>query len=377
MPGSLDAYDLSEAVDYHYGRFPPTELDLARLIEPLARAQDAISRYDQMLVSLPNSELLLAPLRQNEAVISSRMEGTISTVDEVMIYQADNEDAATASPARHDVVEVALYSAVLRRAQEAVAAGQPIGEALIKTAHRILLSYGRGASKSPGQYKTEQNYIGDDRRKIIHFKPINPLQLQPAMEALLRFIDEKPMLHLFAVGVAHVEFEALHPFNDGNGRIGRLLITLLLWKYGLIHKPHFYVSAFLEEHKEEYLSRMRAVSRDGDWTGWVAFFLRAIASQSDGNLTIARRITTLYDEMKGRFREISGSKWHIAAQDYVFENPVFKNHQLIKRSGMPKHVATRITRLLHEGGLLTELRPARGRRGALFMFEPLMRIVRA
>jgi len=197
------------------------------------------------------------------------------------------------------------------------------------------------------------------------------------MRALLRFIDEKPMLHLFAVGVAHVEFEALHPFNDGNGRIGRLLITLLLWKYGLIHKPHFYVSAFLEEHKEEYLSRMRAVSRDGDWTGWVAFFLRAIASQSDGNLTIARRITTLYDEMKGRFREISGSKWHIAAQDYVFENPVFKNHQLIKRSGMPKHVATRITRLLHEGGLLTELRPARGRRGALFMFEPLMRIVRA
>lgn len=377
MSSGLENYDLSEVVDYHYGRFPPANLDLSRLVEPLTRAQDAISRYDQMLLSLPNSELLLAPLRQNEAVISSRMEGTISTVDEVMIYEADSEDQGTARPVRSDVVEVALYSAVLRRAQAAVADGQPINEGLIKNAHRVLLSFGRGASKSPGQYKREQNYVGDDRRKVIHFKPISPLQLQPAMQRLLDFIETDPMLHLFKVGLAHVEFEALHPFNDGNGRIGRLLITLLLWKYGLIHKPHFYVSAFFEANKAEYIELMRNVSRDDDWTGWTAFFLRAIAAQAEHNLDTAKRITTLYDEMKEPFREISGSKWHLAAQDSIFENPIFKNSQLIKRSGMPKHVATRITRLLHESGLLTELRPASGRRGALFMFEPLMEIVRA
>ncbi|MDP2732845.1 MAG: Fic/DOC family N-terminal domain-containing protein [Hoeflea sp.] len=346
-------------------------------MEPVTRAQDAISRYDQMLLSLPNSELLLAPLRQNEAVISSRMEGTISTVDEVMIYEAENQDDGTSRPARDDVVEVALYSAVLRRAQIAVAEGDPINEGLIKNAHQILLSYGRGASKSPGQYKSEQNYVGDDRRKIIYFKPISPLHLQPAMQDLLNFIGSSPMLHLFKVAIAHVEFEALHPFNDGNGRIGRLLITLLLWKFGLIHKPHFYISAFFETHKEEYIELMRAVSRDDDWTSWTAFFLRAIAEQAESNLQTAKRITALYDEMKEPFREISGSKWHIAAQDSIFENPVFKNSHLIKRSGMPKHVATRITKLLHEGGLLRELRPASGRRGALYMFEPLMEIVRA
>lgn len=373
----IDNYDLSQMVDYHYGKFPPSHLDLARLIEPLSRAQDAISRYDQMLLALPNSELLLAPLRQNEAVISSRMEGTISTVDEVMIYEAESEEDGAVGNARSDVIEVSLYSAVLRRAQEAVGAGEPINENLIKNAHRILLSYGRGASKAPGQYKTEQNYVGDDRRRIIHFKPISPLQLSPSMHLLLEFIEKSPMLHLFKVAIAHIEFEALHPFNDGNGRIGRLLITLLLWKFGLIHKPHFYVSAFFENHKDEYIELMRKVSSDGDWTSWTAFFLSAIAEQAEDNLRTAKAITGLYDSMKEPFREISGSKWHIAAQDSIFEHPVFKNSQLIKRSGIPKHVATRITKLLHESGLLKELRPASGRRGALYMFEPLMEIVRA
>ncbi|MBV1926684.1 MAG: Fic family protein [Rhodobacteraceae bacterium] len=377
MSMNMKNYNLDNVVDYHYGCFPPSELDLSRLIEPLTRAQDAISRYDQMLLSLPNSELLLAPLRQSEAVISSRMEGTISTVDEVMIYEAESQDDGKPRPVREDVVEVFLYTTVLRRAQTAVAEGEPINEGLIKNAHRLLLSFGRGASKSPGQYKEEQNYVGDDRRKIIYFKPISPLQLQPAMHDLLKFIEFSPMLHLFKVGIAHVEFEALHPFNDGNGRIGRLLITLLLWKFGLIHKPHFYVSAFFETHKDEYIELMRAVSRDDDWTSWTAFFLNAIAEQAESNLQTAKKIMALYDEMKEPFREMSGSKWHIAAQDSIFENPVFKNSQLIKRSGMPKHVATRITKLLYEGGLLRELHPASGRRGALYMFEPLMEIVRA
>jgi len=372
-----ERYDLSDAVDYHYGRFPPEKLDLARLIEPLSRAQDAISRYDQMLLALPNSELLLAPLQQSEAVISSRMEGTISTVDEVMIYEAESTDRDADTRTRSDIVEVWLYATVLRRAQEAVAAGEPINEGLIKNAHRILLSYGRGAQKAPGEYKSEQNYVGDERRKVIHFKPISPIHLQPAMQALIDFIETSCMLHLFKVAVAHVEFEALHPFNDGNGRIGRLLITLLLWKYGLIHKPHFYVSAYLEAHKDDYIELMRGVSRDDAWTEWTAFFLDAIAAQAEKNLETAQRITKLYDDMKDRFREISGSKWHTVAQDAIFERPVFKNSQLIERTGMPKHVAVRLTRLLHENGLLRELRPASGRRAALFMFEPLMEIVRA
>ena len=377
MAVDINTYDRRDMVDYHYGAFPPGELHLPSLIGPLSRAQDAISRYDQMLLSLPNSELLLAPLRQNEAVVSSRMEGTISTVDEVMIYEAEAEDGVTGSAARNDVIEVALYSSVLRRAQAAVAEGRPINEDLIKNAHRVLLSFGRGAAKSPGQYKTDQNYIGDERRRVLQFRPIAPMQLQQGMDDLLRFIRDDAMLPLFRVGAAHAEFEALHPFNDGNGRIGRLLVTLLLWQYGLIHKPHFYISAYFETHKEDYIERMRAVSRDGDWTGWIAFFLNAVAEQAERNLDTAQRIMALYEEMKGRFRDESGSKWALAAQDFVFETPVFRNRQMIQRAEIPKHVATRITKVLYEAGLLEEVRPASGRRGALWRFEPLMKLVRA
>lgn len=376
MVTTINAYDQTMAVDYHHGQFPPSNLDLNQLVEPLSRAQDAVSRYDQMLLTLPNSELMLAPLRHAEAVVSSRMEGTISTVDDVMMYEAQAEGGA-GSHIRNDTLEVHLYAQVLLRAQDAITAGEPINEGLIKNAHRVLLSHGRGAALGPGEYKTKQNYIGDDRRKIVHFRPISPLYLQPAMTALLDFLDQSTLLPLFKTAIAHVEFEALHPFNDGNGRIGRLLITLLMWKFGLIHKPYFYVSAFLEQHKDRYIELMRGVSRDNDWTHWVAFFLEAIASQAETNLTTAQDIVALYDEMKPVFREISGSKWHVAAQDFMFETPVFTNRQLIKRSGMPKHVAMRITKLLLENTVLREMLPAAGRRGALYMFEPLMGLVRA
>ncbi len=377
MQNKIEEYEKKSAVDYHYGSFPPRHLEYSKLLEKLTHAQDAISRYDQMLLSLPNSELLLGPLKNQEAVISSRMEGTISTVDEIMIYDAESGDEAPSGSVRNDIIEVWLYSYVLKQAEKAALEGNPINENMIKNAHRTLLSYGRGAMKSPGEYKSDQNYVGDDRRKEIYFVPIAPLSLKPAMTELINFINSDELIPFFRVAIAHVEFEALHPFNDGNGRIGRLLITLMLWQYELIHKPYFYISAYFEKHKEEYIERMREVSANNDWTGWVGFFLDAISKQATENLDTAKRISTLYDEMKPIFREISGSKWHVAAQDFIFEKPIFSNSQMIKQSHMPRHTAHRITKLLNENGLIRELVPASGRRGALFIFEPLMEIVRA
>ena len=136
--------------------------------------------------------------------------------------------------------------------------GQPLSESLIKRAHETLLSSGRGASKSPGLYKSEQNYIGDDRKKKVYFTPISPEQLGPSMERLIAFINGEEYLALIATALAHVEFEALHPFKDGNGRIGRMLITLSLWNKRVISQPHFYVSGYLEEQKEQYIEAYAA-----------------------------------------------------------------------------------------------------------------------
>lgn len=378
MHYALERYNFNKASEYHYGQFPPQTLDYGRIIKPLSDATEALARYDQMLQSLHNSEILLTSLRGQEAVVSSRMEGTISTLDEVLRVEADYEDGDEVGPeARHEAVEVLLYATALRRAQRAIEDGQPISEFLIRQAHRHLLSYGRGAAKHPGEYKKEQNYIGDDLRKEVYFIPIKPEQLQPAMQELTRFMNSADFLPLIVTALSHIEFEALHPFNDGNGRIGRMLITLTLWKQGLIQKPHFYISGYLEETKEEYIARMRAVSVEGDWTGWVEFFLTALAEQAKRNLKTALEISGLYEEMKPVFRATLASQWATTAQDFIFTNPIFRNGRFTGRSGIPKPTASRITRALVERGLLTELQPASGRRAALYAFEPLMKLVRA
>ncbi len=378
MNDPIKGYDFSNAIEYHYGKFPPAKLSIDSLLKPLLRAADALSRYDQTLLNLPNSELLLAPLKHSEAVITSRLEGTISTVDEVMAYEADttNESKkANTSHGRGEVWEVLRYSWVLKDAQDAITQGYPINEALIKESHRRLLQFGRGAKKRPGEYKESQNYIGDNLRKVITYKPISPAQLKSSMEKLIDFIENNEMLPLLKVALIHAEFEALHPFDDGNGRIGRLLITLFLWKYKLIHQPYFYVSSYFEENKEQYFYLLRSVSSENKWFEWTEFFLEAIAVQAERNLETAQKIQALYVEMKEPFRNITRSSWHTSVQDYIFERPIFRNKNLIK-AGIPSHVARRITKSLLEEGLLREVSPARGSKGSLFAFEKLLEIVR-
>ncbi|WP_407491860.1 Fic family protein [Pseudooceanicola sp. MF1-13] len=375
MRQPIDRYSFDDNVDYHYGKFPPEQLDYQRLFSAMGDAREALARYDQTLQALHNSDILLTSLRGQEAVVSSRMEGTISTVDEVFRYEADHEDGAP-TEARRDTVEVALYGSALRRAQSSMRDGHPLSEFLIKSAHRHLLSFGRGANKDPGEYKKEQNYIGDDRRREVSFTPISPEQLQPAMERLINFANGDEFPPLLSIALSHVEFEALHPFNDGNGRIGRMIITLSLWSKGLIAEPHFYISAFLEEEKDQYIERMRQVSLSGDWTGWCEFFLIALTEQAKRNLETAKAISQLYEDMKTVFRDTTNSQWAMTAQDYIFKNPVFRNNRFTGRSGIPTSTAIRISRALAEAGLLVELESASGQRAALYAFEPLIRLVR-
>ena len=208
-------YDLTDAVTYHIGTFPPPALDYEVLLGPLEEAAASLARYDTKMSGMVNSELFLAPLRRQDAVTSSRMEGTISTIEELYRLEAE-EDAGSTDPyreARNDDVETYLYSRALRNAQQALAEGAPLGEHLIRTAHQQLLSFGRGARKRPGSYKVEQNYIGDERRGKIYYVPIAPEQLGPAMAELVRYINESTMRPLIRTAIAHVEFEALHPFD--------------------------------------------------------------------------------------------------------------------------------------------------------------------
>lgn len=369
--------DLQHAVNYHYDQFPPEQLNYGHFVGALIKATDAIARYDQMLKNMHNSEILLAPLRNQEAVISSRMEGTVSTMDEILKYEADHEDDSTeAGDVRSEVIETILYQRALKAAQNAMIDGYPISQSMIKGIHQRLLSFGRGANKSPGEFKIEQNYLADRNRRKILFIPISPEKLQDGLDALFSYINNSNEPNLIKAAMTHIEFEALHPFKDGNGRIGRMLITLMLWKFGTISAPHFYVSGYLEENKDQYIDTMRSVSETGNWDDWCAFFLEAVAQQAKTNLAIAEEIRTLYEEMKQRFSDTLSSKWSVTALDFVFTNPIFRNNRFTSNSGIPAATAARFTRTLLDNGIIVTLEEASGRRPALYSFEPLMKLVR-
>lgn len=372
------SYDLTRAVPYHSGQFPPASLDYEALLGPLEDAAASLARYDAKMSGLPNGELLLAPLRRQDAVSSSRMEGTISTVEQLYRLEAE-EDAASPDDfgqARNDDIETFLYSRALRNAQKALTDGAPLSEHLIRTAHQQLLAFGRGAQKGPGAYKTEQNYVGEDRRGEIYFIPIAPEHLPPAMADLVHFMNDGAMRPLIRTALAHVEFEALHPFQDGNGRVGRMLITLMLWKLGIISQPHFFVSGYFETHKDEYVARMRGVSERGDWTGWVAFFLTALHEQARVNIRTADKIQGLYGEMRELFRQVLNSQHHDLALDFIFANPVFRNDRFVARAGIPAASARLISRRLTDAELLRTIEPAAGRRAGLYAFDPLLDLLR-
>ncbi|KAF1687222.1 cell filamentation protein Fic [Pseudoxanthomonas broegbernensis] len=370
--------DISQAVHYHLDKFPPAGLDYARLMPGLLGATAALARYDQMLSGLHNSELFLAPLRGQEAVVSSRMEGTISTLDEILQLEAefDDDDAGASLEYRSDAIGTALYRRALNTAQQRMEQGQPLTESLLRSVHRQLLSFGRGAHKSPGAYKREQNYIGERGSRKVNFVPIAPEHLAGGMESLFRLIGDASMPVLLRTALAHAEFESLHPFEDGNGRVGRMLITLMLWQGKAIAAPHFYISRYFEDNKDEYLDRLRRVSADDDWEGWCRFFLAAVEQQAIGNLEAAQAIGDFYAQMKPVFAELLSSRYAVAALDYLFTYPVFSNSRFTRTAGIPPQTAARFTRVLLQEGLLQVVREAAGRRSAMYRFEPLMQRVR-
>lgn len=370
--------DTQNAVKYHYGAFPPRALKLDEVLGSLLKATSALARYDQVLKTLHNTEFFLAPLRNQEAVISSRMEGTISTIDEILQYEADFGEKSNEDPekVRSEVFETILYQRALSNAQSAIQDGYPLTQHLVKSIHQQLLSFGRGAQKSPGEYKTEQNYLADKIKQKIEFIPISPEKLIDGMEHLFNYLNESNDAVLIKTALMHLEFEALHPFKDGNGRIGRMLITLYLWTTGSIAAPHFYISGYMEQHKDLYINTMRKVSSDGHWEDWCNFFFKAIEEQAIKNIQIADSIKQLYEEMKLVFADTLSSKWSVTALDYIFANPIFRNNRFTSASGIPAQSASRFTRLLLERNIIRSIKDASGRRPALYAFEPLLKLVR-
>ncbi len=363
-------------VRYHDGGFPPAFVNWTDLLPLIGPANAAIARYEGVLQGVPNPDVLLSPLTSQEAVLSSRIEGTQATLGEVLEYEAEGGTADESTPRLADIREVLNYRAALHNAG-ALLQTLPLSQRLIRQTHAVLMQGVRGRSKDPGEYRRIPNWIGPEGSPIeaARFVPCGADKLPQAMNAWEDYLHAPAPDLLVQLAVVHAEFEAIHPFLDGNGRLGRLIVPLFLQAKGLLSRPNFYLSEYLESHRAEYYDRLLAISRDGDWTGWCAFFLRGLIAQAETNRTKAQAILTLYRDRKDWIAEATHSQFAVRALDWIFDRPIFKSSDFVASAGIPRPTANRILREVRAHGLLREFRPASGRRAAVYGLTELLNIV--
>lgn len=248
---------------------PLTELDYRLLLPLVGQANAALARYDGLLQGIPNPAVMLSPLTTQEAVLSSKIEGTQATVDEVLEQEAG---LIKEGEKYKDIQEISNYRQALYSAREYLQ-DYSIRLPFVRELHRILLSSVRGQDKTPGEFRKDQNWIGryGCTMEQASFVPPNPFQLPDFLQAWEQYLDSDDVDFLLQTAVMHAQFELLHPFKDGNGRIGRILIPLFLYQKKALSQPMFYLSEYLESHRDEYYARLKAISAEGDWNGWIAF----------------------------------------------------------------------------------------------------------
>lgn len=364
---------LVAAVQYHTGGFPPANLDWQRLLPLIGPAHAAIASYQGVLHGIPNAGVLLSPLTTQEAVLSSKIEGTQATMGEVLEFEAA-EDTATGAK-RDDIQEVLNYRRALHHAG-GLRERYPLSQRVVRETHRVLMEGVRGSSKAPGEYRRIQNWIGPHGSvlEVARYVPPGADRVPELMSDWEKYLHAESPDLLVQLSIIHAEFEAIHPFLDGNGRIGRLLVPLYLVDKGILRGPVFYVSGYLEANRDEYYDRLLAVSRDDDWTGWCVFFLTALTEQARENESRARAIHTLYEQKKNWILDVTGSRHAVKALDWFFGRPIFKIPDYVASVDIPDRTASRILHIVREQGMLRELRPGRGRRAAIIVFSELLNI---
>jgi len=340
------------------------------LIRKIGPANAALARYDGLLQSVINPGVLLSPLTNRESVLSSRIEGTQATVDEVLEFEAGMEFEGEK---RHDIQEIINYRKTLMLARDELA-HRPLSLSLIKSMHATLMNSVRGANKTPGQFRVDQNWLGAAGCTIEQatFVPPSPLQLMDHLQAFERYLAYDDDDLLIQVAVAHAQFELIHPFKDGNGRIGRLLIPLFLYQKRAIAWPMFYLSEYLEAHRDTYYARLLGISQTGDWQAWLDFFLTAVIEQAKANSTRVHDILSLYDEMKKRIADLLRTHHAVRVLDALFDRPIFSASDFVERTGISKPTAARYLSILSDHQILHVTRTSAGARSAVYMFRELL-----
>lgn len=350
---------------------PPLDLTGTRQIL-LEQALLDLGRLDSVSTLLPDPHLFLYAYVRKEALLSSQIEGTQSSLSDLLLFELEEAPGAP----REEVVDVSNYVAALEYGLERLRGGFPLSNRLIREVHAQLLSRGRGSDKLPGEFRRSQNWIGGTRPGNAHFVPPPPQVVEECMGQLEQFLhDEKiPIPVLVKAALAHVQFETVHPFLDGNGRVGRLLITLLLGHADVLTQPLLYLSLYFKQNRAMYYSLLDQVRMVGDWEAWIDFFLEGVRTTARGAVTTAQRLVELFSSDAGKIQtsgRAAGSALRVHSA--LRERPILSLPDICRRTGLSFPAATNGMALLEKLGIVRELTGRQ--RNRLFAYDRYLQIL--
>ena len=335
----------------------------------------AQAKYDLGLLegshkNLKNPSLLVSPLTAKEATVSSLIEGTVSTVSDVFTYEASGKGDS-------NTIQVANYRKAITDATRELEAGREITTHLIESLHLTLMQKVRDQGK-PGKFREDIVYIAekksDSMEKALYIPP-EPFMVRDYMQNLVNYLKESEDDPLIKTGLFHYQFEAIHPFDDGNGRLGRLIIPLILFSERIISTPILYISGFFDKYRDDYISALHKVDETGKFEEWLAFFLNAIAHQSAETQQLIDKIYILFDEIKNQFKNTKSPFIHRFIE-FLFESPVFSIPQVQDTLGIQTNITVnKYLKIFIKKNLILDLKIKRGR-AKLYLFKPLLDLLK-
>ncbi len=377
--GEIGSYEVSNTGDEQVRAFvplplppqPPLDMD-GPLQQTLEAALLALGRLDGVTTLLPDQTLFLYTYVRKEAVLSSQIEGTQSSLSDLLLFELEEAPGVPLD----DVIEVSNYVAALEHGLQRLKEGFPLSNRLLREIHGVLLSRGRGSDKTPGEFRRSQNWIGGSRPGNADFVPPPHRAVPDCMAELESFLNARAdgLPLLLRAGLAHLQFETIHPFLDGNGRVGRLLVTLLLCQAGVLREPLLYLSLYLKQHREKYYDLLNFVRQSGDWEEWLAFFLEGVRVTATGAVDVAQQIGQMFQENHSRI-EMTGRRAGsaIRVHEALKARPVLPLSEVCKRTALAFPTATRAMELLVEHGIAREITGKR--RDRLFVYDRYLAIL--
>ncbi|MBY0358073.1 MAG: Fic family protein [Candidatus Obscuribacterales bacterium] len=338
----------------------------------IEKASQALGRLDGLTTILPDTQLFLYMYVRKEALLSSQIEGTQSSLSDLLLYESEESPGVPLN----DVQEVSNYVAAMNYGLKKLRTGAPLSSRLIREIHEVLMTGARGGSKSPGAFRRSQNWIGGTRPGNATYVPPPPNRVIDCMSDLEKYLhnknDKLPLL--VRTALIHHQFETIHPFLDGNGRLGRLLITLLLCSEGVLSEPILYLSLYFKTNRQEYYEQLQQVRETGDWESWLKFFLTGvhdIALQAAGT---AREILSLIQIDRAKSAEVGrGSGSAMQVHQYLEKKPLAVIPEVVKTLGLTTPTVTTALKNLEQIGIVKEVTGKQ--RGRIFVYEAYLKIL--